>query len=54
MDFYNRFFKAWKAGTYTQGMNGLSYDEKVALTAAGTANRDLSEFFTRWGMQLRS
>ena len=52
MDFYNRFFKAWKAGTYTQGMNGLSYDEKVALTAAGTANRDLSEFFTRWGMQL--
>ncbi len=52
MDFYNRFFKAWKAGTYTQGMTGLSYDEKVALTASGTAGRDLTGFFTHWGMDL--
>ncbi|WNX86141.1 M60 family metallopeptidase [Agathobaculum sp. NTUH-O15-33] len=50
MDFYNRFFKAWKAGTYFAG--AVSYDDKVALTAAGTANKDLTEFFTRWGMQL--
>ncbi len=52
MDFYNRFFKAWKAGTYTRGFTDLSYDERVALTAAGTAGRDLTEFFTRWGMSL--
>lgn len=52
LDFYNRFFKAWKAGTYTQGFSGLSYDEKVALTAAGTVQKDLTQFFTRWGMRL--
>ncbi len=51
MDFYNRFFKAWKAGTYTKDM-GSSYDDKVALTAAGVAGKDLTEFFTRWGMAL--
>lgn len=50
MGFYNRFFKAWKAGTYTQG--AASYDDKVALTAAGVAGKDLTEFFTRWGMTL--
>ncbi len=48
--FYNAFFKAWKAGTYTQGAS--SYDDKVALTAAGVAGKDLTEFFTRWGMTL--
>ncbi len=52
MGFFNRFFKAWKSGAYTTGFSGLSYDEKVALTAAGTAGRDLTEFFTRWGMRL--
>ena len=52
MDFYNRFFKSWKSGEYTGGMSGLSYDEKVALTASGTANANLTEFFTRWGMTL--
>lgn len=50
MDFYNQFFKAWKAGTYFGGAS--AYDDKVALTAAGVAGRDLTEFFTRWGMQL--
>ncbi len=50
LDFYNRFFKAWKAGTYTAGAD--SYDDKVALTASGVAERDLTEFFTRWGMSL--
>lgn len=49
MDFYNRFFKSWKAG----GMNSAySYDEKVAVTASKTADRNLTEFFTRWGAQL--
>ncbi len=52
MDFYNRFFKAWKSGTYTQGFSGLSYNEKVALTASGVVEKDLTEFFTRWGMRL--
>ena len=50
LDFYNKFFKAWKAGTYTAGAS--SYDDRVALTAAGVAKRDLTEFFTRWGMSL--
>ncbi len=50
MNFFNSFFKAWKAGTYTAGAN--TYDDRVALTAAGVARRDLTEFFTRWGMNL--
>ena len=50
LDFYNRFFTAWKAGTYTGGAE--TYDEKVALTAAGVTGKDLNEFFRRWGMQL--
>ena len=50
LDFYNRFFKAWKAGTYTSG--AASYDDRFALTAAAVANADLTEFFTRWGMTL--
>ena len=52
MDFYNRFFKEWKKGTYFQSAS--SYDDRVALTASGVANRDLTGFFTRWGMQLSS
>lgn len=50
LEFYNRFFKAWKAGTYTKGAS--NYDDKVALTASAIANTDLTEFFTRWGMTL--
>lgn len=50
LDFYNRFFTAWKAGTYTGG--AATYDEKVALTAAGVTGKNLNEFFRRWGMQL--
>ena len=48
--FYNSFFKAWKAGTYTAGAAG--YDDRLALTAAGVTGKDLTEFFTRWGMDL--
>ncbi|MCI8538900.1 MAG: hypothetical protein HFF18_09615 [Oscillospiraceae bacterium] len=50
MWFYNQFFKAWKAGTYTGG--AASYDDKVALTASGVVQKDLTKFFTRWGMTL--
>ena len=48
LDFFNRFFTAWKAKEY----NGYTYDERVALIAAKTANRDLTQFFTRWGLTL--
>ncbi|MCI8422139.1 MAG: hypothetical protein HFF50_01190 [Lawsonibacter sp.] len=51
MAFYNQFFKDWKAGTYTKG-GAYTYEEKVALTACGVAKKDLTEFFTRWGMTL--
>lgn len=50
MDFYNRFFKAWKAGTHFGGETG--YQDRVARTASAVANRNLTEFFTRWGMTL--
>ena len=48
LDFFNRFFKAWKSGEY----GSYSYDERVALTASKTAGKNLTEFFTRWGMTL--
>ncbi len=50
MDFYNRFFKAWKEGSRFGPDD--SYDDKVALTASFVAQKDLTDFFTRWGMQL--
>ena len=50
MDFYNRFFKAWKAESNFKGAK--SYQDKVALTASAVADRNLTEFFTRWGMVL--
>ncbi|MBD5161952.1 MAG: hypothetical protein HDT14_08090 [Oscillibacter sp.] len=50
LNFYSRFFTAWKAGTYFNGAS--TYDDKVALTASAVAGRDLTEFFTRWGMTL--
>lgn len=46
--FYNEFFKLWKSGEYS----GYSYDERVALIASKVADRNLTEFFTRWGMTL--
>lgn len=49
-DFYNRFFKAWKAGTYFGGE--ANYQDRVARTASAVANQNLTEFFTRWGMTL--
>lgn len=50
MSFYNRFFKEWKKGSQFDPED--SYDDKVALTASFVAQKDLTEFFTRWGMQL--
>ncbi|MDE7010928.1 MAG: M60 family metallopeptidase [Oscillospiraceae bacterium] len=48
--FFNDFSKAWSQKTYFTDSN--TYDERVALTASGVAGKDLSEFFTRWGMVL--
>lgn len=48
LKFFNQFFTNWKSGEY----GGYPYDERVALIAAKTANRDLTEFFTRWGLAL--
>ena len=48
LDFFNRFFTAWKAGEY----GSYTYDERVALIASKTAGKDLSGFFTRWGLTL--
>ena len=49
-EFFNKFFKAWKAGTYFAGQT--AYDDQVALTASAVSGKDLTEFFTRWGMTL--
>ena len=49
LDFYNAFFKAWKAGEYS---DAPSKDDRIALIASKAANKDLTEFFTRWGMEL--
>ena len=50
LDFYNRFFQAWKAGTHFGGET--AYADRLARTASAVANRNLTEFFTRWGMTL--
>ena len=50
MEFYNRFFKDWKAGTHFGGESG--YPDRLARTASAVAGRNLTEFFTRWGMTL--
>lgn len=47
--FFNEFFQLWKSGEYG---SGYSYDERVALIASQVADRNLTEFFTRWGMTL--
>lgn len=50
LDFYNAFFQAWKSGKYAG--EGYTSDERIALIAGDVTGKDLSEFFTRWGMQL--
>lgn len=48
MDFYNRLFKEWKSGTVTAPTS----DERFALIASKTADKNLTDFFTSWGMSL--
>ena len=49
MEFYNQFFQLWKSGEYASGND---YDNRFALVASKVAQKDLTEFFTRWGMEL--
>ena len=49
LDFYNAFFTKWKAGAYS---DAASKDDRIALIASEVANKNLTEFFTRWGMEL--
>lgn len=49
MNFYNQFFKLWKSNAYKDSND---YDNRVALIASEVAQKDLTEFFTRWGMEL--
>ena len=46
--FYNEFFVRLKSGKYSN----YTKDERIALIASEIADRDLSEFFARWGMKL--
>ena len=46
--FFNSFFKLWKAGE----ASGLSSDDRIAVIASQVVKRDLTDFFTRWGMTL--
>lgn len=48
LDFFNEFFKKWKAGEHS----GASKDDRIALIASEVADKNLTEFFTRWGMEL--
>ncbi len=48
MAFYNQLFTKWKSGAYS----GNSYDDRFALVASEVAGRNLTDFFTAWGMRL--
>lgn len=49
LNFFNEFFKQWKAGAHS---DAASKDDRIALIAADVTGKDLTEFFTRWGMEL--
>lgn len=48
LGFYNSLFKEWKNGS----ISAATSDERFALAASKTANRNLTEFFEKWGMRL--
>lgn len=50
LHFYNQFAKNWKDNN--NAANNLSYNDRVAVIASQTAGKNLTEFFTRWGMTL--
>lgn len=48
MAFYNQLYKKWKSGAHS----GVSSDDRFALIASEVANKNLTDYFTAWGMQL--
>ena len=48
MDFYNKVYKKVRAGEHAN----LSRLERFAVISSEVANKNLTEFFTRWGVQL--
>lgn len=49
LHFYNQFAKNWKDSS--NAANKLSsYNDRVAVIASQTAGKNLTEFFTHWGM----
>ena len=49
LNFFNAFFKKWKSGAYS---DAASKDDRIALIASEITGKNLTEFFTRWGMEL--
>lgn len=49
LNFFNEFFKKWKSGAYS---DAASKDDRIALIASEITGKNLTEFFTRWGMEL--
>ena len=48
LSFYNKLFKVYDSGK----VNGFTGDDKFAVAASMVAEKDLTEFFTKWGMDL--
>lgn len=48
LNFYNKLFKEWKSGSVTAPTS----DERFALAASKIANKNLTDFFTSWGVDL--
>lgn len=48
LSFYNKLFKVYDSGK----VNSFTGDEKFAVAASMVVEKDLTEFFTKWGMDL--
>ncbi|MBS5801152.1 MAG: M60 family metallopeptidase [Clostridiales bacterium] len=48
LSFYNKVFKVYDSGK----VNGFNEEDKFAVAASMAAEKDLTEFFTKWGMDL--
>lgn len=48
LSFYNKVFKVYDSGK----VNGFTGEDKFAVAASMAAEKDLTEFFTKWGMDL--
>lgn len=49
LNFFNAFFTKWKSDAYS---DAASKDDRIALIASEVTGKNLTEFFTRWGMEL--